>query len=292
MKKLFVFILSVMMILSMVACGTSKTNVVAPTTEAPIETLEVTFAETSVVDNEECSIVITAIDPDNVFGYALKVQLENKSTDKTYVFNVDEASINSVECTTLFATEVAPGKKANSEVILAVDDRTIAADIGEYTDIELTFCVYDSNNLTEPNVVEETVHVYPFGEDKATAFVRETLDTDNVILDNEYVTVVVLGYEDNELWGYSVNLFLVNKTSTDVMFSTSAVSVNDIMLNPVYADSVAPGKCSFSYMTWFDSEFEENDITEVNNIEFTLRAYNENDLTAVDFANEQIKLVP
>jgi hypothetical protein len=291
MKKLFVFILSVMMILSMVACGNGGTNVVAPTTEEATLPTEFTFTDVIVVDNDECTITITAIDPDNTFGYTLAAQLENKSADKTYMFAVDDVAINGVECTALFATEVTPGKKANSDITFTVADRIVDA-IGEYTDIELSFRVYDMNDLEAAYVVEETVHIYPFGEDKATTFVREAMPTDTVILDNEYVTATVIGYEENELWGYSVNLFLVNKTDTPVMFSTNAVSVNDVMLNPVYAESVAPGNCAFSYMTWFDTEFEKNDITAVESIEFVLRAYDENDLTAADFANEAVKLVP
>lgn len=41
----------------------------------------------------------------------------------------------------------------------------------------------------------------------------------NVIIDNDYVTVIVTGYEDDEIWGYTANLFLLNKTDKTVMFS-------------------------------------------------------------------------
>lgn len=51
-----------------------------------------------------------------MWGYTLKAQLENKSTEKTYMFSVESASINGVQCDPMFASEVAAGKKANEEI--------------------------------------------------------------------------------------------------------------------------------------------------------------------------------
>ena len=66
----------------------------------------------------------------------------------------------------------------------------------------------------------------------AVAFVREAQATDNVIIDNDYVTVIVTGYEDDEIWGYTANLFLLNKTDKTVMFSVDDASVNGFMADP------------------------------------------------------------
>ena len=76
------------------------------------------------------------------------------------------------------------------------------------------------------------------------------------------------------------------------MFTAEDVSVNGFMLDPFYATSVDAGKCAFSDMSWFESDFEENGITDVENIEFTLRVYNEEDWSDEDFANELITLTP
>ncbi|MGJ0966633.1 hypothetical protein [Collinsella aerofaciens] len=129
------------------------------------------------------AVKITEIDPDNMWGYTLKAQLENKSTEKTYMFSVESASINGVQCDPMFASEVAAGKKANEEINFSTD--TLEENgIVEYTDIELTFKVYDSNDWSADPVGKETIHVYPYGEENAVAFVREAQATDNVIIDN------------------------------------------------------------------------------------------------------------
>lgn len=164
--------------------------------------------------------------------------------------------------------------------------------MGDYTDIELTFRVYDSDDWSADEAARETVHIYPYGEDKAVRFVRETKATDNVIVDNDDVTVIVTGYEKDDIWGYTVNLFLVNKTDKNIMFSADDASVNGYMADPFYATTVVAGKCAFSSMSWSDSMLEDNNITAVEEIEFKLRAYDSNDWSGGDFFNETVTLKP
>lgn len=252
---------------------------------------EISFKEVLVIDNDECSIRITGIDEDNFWGYTLNVRLENKSAEKTYMYSVESESINGVQCDPFFATEVAAGKKANNEIYFS--DSTLEDNgVGDYSDIELTFRVYDSDDWLADEVARETIHIYPYGEDKASNYVRESKATDNIIIDNDYVTVVVTGYEEDTLWGYAVNLFIINKTDKDVMFSADEVSINGYMADPFYAVEVLAGKCVFSSINWFDSTLENNGITAVEEIEFRLRAYDSDNWFVDDFANEVITLKP
>lgn len=252
---------------------------------------EISFTELVVVDNDECTIKIVSIDPDNLWGYTLKVQLENKSSEKTYMYSVESAAINGVRSDPFFATEVAAGKKSNNDITFS-DSELTDNGVGDFTDIELTFRVYDSNDWMADAVARETVHVYPYGEDNAVTFVRTPLDTDNVILDNDSVTVIVTGYEDDDIWGYTVNLFLLNKTDKNVMFCVDEASVNGYMADPFYATEVAAGKCAFSSMSWSDSTLEDNGITAIEEIEFKFRAYDSENWFGDDFANETITLKP
>lgn len=186
-------LLSLALVLSLAACGgeaTPDASDDAPASSQNEESTEndntenqIVFEEVVAIDNAECAVKITEIDPDNMWGYTLKAQLENKSTEKTYMFSVESASINGVQCDPMFASEVAAGKKANEEINFSTD--TLEENgIVEYTDIELTFKVYDSNDWSADPVGKETIHVYPYGEENAVAFVREAQATDNVIIDN------------------------------------------------------------------------------------------------------------
>lgn len=301
MKQLVALFLALVLILSLAACGggttsdtddeTNRTQGKNNSDEGKTEKNEISFTEVVAVDNAECLIKITEIDPDNMWGFTLKAQLENKSDDKTYMFSVESASINGVQCDPFFAAEVAAGKKSNEEISFFGDELEENG-VGDYTDIELTFRVYDSDDWAAEAVATETIHIYPYGEDKAVKFEREAQASDNVIIDNEYVTVVVTGYEEDEIWGYTVNLFLMNKTDKDVMFSVNEASVNGYMADPFFATSVSAGKCAFSSMSWSDSTLEENSITDIEEIEFVFRAYNQDDWMDDDFVNETITLNP
>ncbi len=247
--------------------------------------------EIVVVDNDECSIKITGIDPDGDWGYAVKVALENKSSDKTYMFSVSTGAVNGVEYDPFFATEIAPGKKSNN----TIDFTTSTLEgygIEKFTDIELSFHVYDSNDWMADAVAEETTHVYPYGEDNAEMFVREPQDSDTVIVDNDYATVIVTGYRMDDIWGYTADMFFVNKTDKQLMFGTDDVSVNGYMADPFFAKSVSPGKCAFGSMQWSEDTFSENGIEEVEDIEFTLSIYDDNDIFADHYFDGQITLNP
>lgn len=299
MKQISTLFFVFTMLLTLVACGGETTNNANQNTPSQVETTkgnekaenEITFTEMVAIDNDNCSIKITGIDADNMWGYTIKALLENKSADKTYMFSIETAAINGVQCDPLFASEVAAGKKSN-ENISFTNDKLKENGITEYTDIELTFRVYDSNDWTADEVAKETIHIYPYGEDNAVKFVRESQTSDNVIIDNDYVTVIVTGYEEDDIWGYTVNLFLLNKTDKNVMFSVDEASVNGFMVDPFYATSVSAGKCAFSSMAWSDTILEENSITEVETIEFKIRAYDEDSWSSDDFANTIITLNP
>jgi hypothetical protein len=68
--------------------------------------------------------------------------------------------------------------------------------------------------------------------------------------------------------------------------------MNGFMADPFYAESVASGKCAFSAIEWSDSDLTENDITEVQEIEFKFRAYNEDEWLDDDYANKKVTLNP
>lgn len=294
MKKVLRMMLSLMLVLNLVGCGDTTSDDKEAKEEIKEETKEevqeVKFEEVVVVDNEECKVVITEIEPDHLFGYTLHTTLENKSKEKTYMYTLESASINGVQSETIFASEVAPGKKANEDICFM--DETLKEAIKDYSDIYLTFKVYDSNDWSADPVAYESVHVYPYGKEKATTYVREPQDSDQVLIDNEYATVVVTGYEQNDIWGYQIHLYVTNKTDTTAMFSADNLSINGYMLDALAAESVIPHTSAFTTISCFNDELEKNKITEVEDIEFTLRIYNYDDIFAGDYVKEVITLKP
>ncbi len=256
---------------------------------------EITFDGLEVVNNDECSIEITGIE-DTRSGYTLKAELENKSADKTYMFAVYDAYINGVACDPFFASTVAPGKKSIESITFSSSSTSTLdeAGVGDYADIELSFRVYDSDDWTADDVVNMTVHVYPFGEENATTFTRELKDSDTVLVDNDYATVILTGIEPDGFYGYTLNLYLVNKTDSEAMFSARDVSVNGYMCDGTLASSVAGGRSKFADMYWFSSTLEESNIDpeSINNIEFTLVVYDDDNYTGDYYIEQPITINP
>ena len=113
-----------------------------------------------------------------------------------------------------------------------------------------------------------------------------------VLVDNEDCTFKVVGIEENGMFGYGVKVFLENKTDDNLMFSVSDVSVNGFMIDPFWASTVAAGKMANEQITFLESDFETNGIEKVDEITFTLRVYDNDDLTEEDVLKETFTINP
>ena len=227
---------------------------------------DIKFEKMVAIDNDECSITINEIDESDVFGYFnLKASFDNKSAEKTYMFSVETAYINGVKADPFFATEVNPGKKANEDISF---NRSVLEEngIADFTDIEMTFEVYNTDDY-EDHVARETVHIYPYGEENASKFTREAADTDKVLADDENVTIILTGYEKDDEWEYYLaHIYVVNKTDHKLMFSVEDASINGYMADPFFATELDAGKSEFTSLSWPYTTLEENGIEDVEEI--------------------------
>lgn len=275
-KRLLALTLALLMCLALAACGGSDDSGTpsSPGTSAPKITLE----EMTLVENDDVVVKITDVTEDGTYGFTVNFYLENK-TDKPLMYSIIESSINGVVVDPLWAEEVAPGKKANSECSWSISSYEDEDIIDLVSKIDFSLKIYDSDDwLADPILLDDFV-IYPYGEDMAKDYVYTESDSDVVLVDNDYVRVIVRGYDPDSFWGYSMNLYLENKTDKSIMFSIDECSVNGFMLDPFWATEIFAGKVGFSSVSWSDSKFEENDISEVTEISFKLKAYNSDDFS-------------
>ena len=257
------------------------------------EEKEITFTEQVVADNEECKITITGFGREESGTFYLSTLLENKSSDKTYEFSLDSAAVNGVSIpyfsdpTTVPSVDLAPGKEANEKLhFLFLDWGLNYNDIGDYTDIELVFQVRENDRWGADVLEAKTVHIYPYGEDKAVEFVREAQLSDKIILDNEYATVIFAG-EGNEKFKewqsggsfYCLEMFVINKTDKPLFIidGYKSFSVNGKEeINASWGTEVDGGKCSFSWIQFTKEELEKygiKDYEDIEEIKFKLEIY-------------------
>ena len=124
------------------------------------------------------------------------------------------------------------------------------------------FTACDSNEVgeeitTEDVVVEETSDEIHFDK--------------NIIIDTEHFCFCVDSAELNETEEtWSVKVVMENKTNKVLTFNWKEVYVNDVAVNPGWASEVAEGESDNGTVIFPLSLLTENDITDVENIKFTL----------------------
>jgi len=138
---------------------TTPIQTIDPATATQPETTAPQFEEITLVDDENCTVIVKSIDPNNLFGYTLNVYLENK-TEKELMFSVDQVSVNGFMCDPFWASAVSAGKKANEQISFSESDFETNG-IKEVTDISFTLNVYDNADWTADYLVEETFTVNP-----------------------------------------------------------------------------------------------------------------------------------
>ncbi len=259
--------------------------------EAPAQKTDNSFQELLVLENESCVIKITGLQPETLFGYGVDVYLENKTSGKNLIFACDSGSVNGVQVFPLLSSEVTPGKKANDCVTFRLQ-LPQGESLGAYTDIALSFRVYDSQDILADDIATASIHIYPQGPENATCYTRTPKPSDTVLVDNENMTVLVTGYRMDEIWGYCAQLYLENKTQTPLMVSVEDASVNGYMLDPFFATQVDPGVCAFRDVTWDEKSLLANGIASVEQIQLALEAYPADDIFAENILDLEITLNP
>lgn len=139
-----------------------------------------------------------------------------------------------------------------------------------------------ATETTEPAATEATTD--NSGEEKNTGF------EEKVFVDDENCTFKITEIDPDNEWGYTLKAYLENKTDKNLMYAMEDVSVNGFMCDPFWAETVQAGKKSKSEISFFEENFAELGIENVEEIEFTLRVYDENDFEAADLVKETFTL--
>lgn len=278
-KKCILFVLAVLLCAGCAKAPASETATPGTlgSTLSPIPTVESTqskpsqLAQTVLVDNDDLLFKIISTETNAIWGYTWKIYLENR-TNQDLMFSLQDVSVNGYMCDPYFATTVNAGMKANKEISF-LKEQFQQIGIKEVTQVEFTLQVYDANDWTEDAIWSETYRLYPLGEAADKEYPRQEMPEDIVLFDNDVATMIITGFEPDSIWGYSANVYLVNKTDDTLMFSVGEASVNGFMCNPYFAKSVTPGKQCITSISWSKNALEENGITKVQELRLPIRVY-------------------
>ena len=113
-----------------------------------------------------------------------------------------------------------------------------------------------------------------------------------VLVENEDICMKITGAEKDPIWGYTLKVYLENRTDKELMFTVDNVSLNRFMCDPFWAESVAAGMKSNSSIYWFESTLEENGISDVEEISLTLRVYDSKNFGTEDVFQGSFTIKP
>ena len=235
---------------------------------------------------------IVKAEVDKFWGFTLDVYCENKTT-KPLSFSVDDVIVNGYLSDPLWAKEVAAGKKSNDDINFS---STSFEEIGITTADEIIFTlkVRDAEDWMADALLKKTFTIYPTGLTAETVVYpeRRTSADEQILVSNDKVLVVLIDTKNDNIWGYTLNCYIENKTDQALMFSWDDVSVNGFMIDPFWAKEVVPHARCYTGISFFESDFKKNKIETVDEIEFSFRIYLSDDWMAEDLLKETMKVKP
>ena len=301
MKRLTILTLCLCMLLGLCACGpaeTPGTPAPAPTAapaEAPTEAAAPTAPEQMateapaahdaltgqvLADNEHCRFTITGAAFNAHTGLEISVLCENLS-DRPLMFSWNNVSVCGYMYDPFWAEEVAAGKKVNS----IIDFDTYALEqlgVASPDAITFTLTVVDSEEFLDEPLVNEGFCIYPTGKEPDQVVYPEYRhkNGETVITENDTLTFIIENVEDEVSEYYTLNCYVANHTGKNLLITWDAVSVNGFMVDPFWAASVAGGMQLVTQISFLRSDLEAQGIEEVQNIEFTILAMDNDDWDA------------
>lgn len=165
MKRFLYSTIAVITVLALVACNattplphsettstTTPNSPIVPQDTNPNATEQNAeeFSPIVLAENNDICFKIVGAENDPLWGYTLKVYLEN-NTDKELLFTVDNVSVNRFMCDPFWAESVSAGMKCNS-TIFWFEDELQENGISAVKEIRLTLRVYDSKNFGAEDV--------------------------------------------------------------------------------------------------------------------------------------------
>lgn len=226
-----------------------------------------TIEEQVLVDTEGIKITATGYTTDGFLGDGVKLVIEN-NTDTDYTIGCDALIVNDYMINDLFVSTVAAGKTANETVDLYSSELK-AAGIENVGQIELYFHAYDDdfNYLFQKEYAVIETSCY---DDMDTS-----ADEDGTELYNENgIRIVGKTVDENSFWGTSILLYIENNSGKNVGISVNDMSVNGVMMDPLFSTTVYDGKKAVDSITLFESDLQDNDIESIDSAELKFNIYN------------------
>lgn len=314
MKRMICLILALVFVFALAACGQEEPIVTTATetyvetdqavapettteaaeeaTEAAPETTEavpVSPVEAALLDNENCAFSVGSVTTSEMAGMQVAVTCVNK-TQEALDFSWSNVSVCGMMYDPGWVVTVPAGETLVSQVEI---DTYALETMGIRSADEITFRleVLSTENWMGEPYAQDYFTIYPTGLSADTLIypVRETVPSEVVLVDDETMTFIIEYVESQDL-SYTVRCYIANKTQGTLMTSWENVSVNGQPLDPFWTALIAPGKSAYAQVKFADSDLQGLGISQVTDISFDLKAYDDSDWQ--ELVNVPVSYVP
>lgn len=278
MKRKLAFFLAIIMAMSLVACsGISESEVketaevvVGDSTEAAKNTeqtqapskSDVSIEETVLVEENGIKITAKSLVEDEFFGPEIKLLIENNS-GKNLTFQCRNASVNGYMVDTMMSVDVADGKKANDSLTFSDSDFEQCG-IETIANIEMAFHIFTTEDW-DTYLDTDMIQLKTSATDE---FVQTYDDSGEVAYEGNDIRVVIKGLsEDASIMGPGIVVYIENMGDKDITVQAREVSINGFMVDSIFSCDVVAGKRAVDTITFMESDLEENEITEITDVE-------------------------
>lgn len=242
-------------------------------TQSPVQDSkqDVTIEESVLLDEAGIKITAKSLDLDSIWGNGIKLLLENTSNVNLTV-QVRSFSVNGYMIDPTISADVAVGKKANDEITFSKSDLD-ACGIETIADIEFYFHIFNSDTW-DTYLDSDIIQIKTSAAD---GFTYTYDDSGEEIYNKDGIKIVVKGLSEyDSIFGPGIILYIHNDTNKNITVQTRDVSVNGFMIDASFSPEIAAGKHCVSSITFFSSDLEENEITQIQSTEFSFHIFNSN----------------
>lgn len=230
----------------------------------------VTVDETVLVDQDNIKITATALE-DGWFGTDLKLLIENNS-DTSLTVQARNSSVNGYMVDTMMSEEVAPGKKANTELTFMTSGLKDCG-IDTIATMDFSFHIFTTEaweDYLDTDLITLTTSA-------AQTYTQTYDDSGEIFYDQNGIKIIGKGLSSDEsFWGPGLIVYIENNSSQDFTVQVRDTSINGFMVDTSMSEEVTVGKKAVSAVTFFSSSLEENGITDITSIETSFHVFDTN----------------
>lgn len=236
------------------------------------------------VKNDAICIQIQKIIHDS-HGYLLGTEIRNL-IPQPQIISVQWAALDDVQIDPLFQTVAEPGTVLTTGIRFAQSDLERAA-ISDPSKIELRWLAMQEGDWGQPALLDETIQVFPHGEQPAQTPSREIQDGEIVWADTDQIRVLLQNVSvTDQDWVFDV--CVQNKTEQVITCTLNNAAVNGIVIDPLWAVIVQPNKTVFSQFRWTRDQLAAYGLDSVETLQGNLTAHDEEDWLSKPLLDQEI----